>query len=72
LEEAFDNTIIHQIFCNPRKTGQLNLVSLAKIHNYEDASDSTDNGGGKHPPSTTPKKKKRSFSSMEPLTVDSD
>ena len=71
-EEAFDNTIIHRIFCNPRKTGQLNLVSLAKIHNYEDTSDSTDDGGGKQPPSTTPKKKKRSFSSMQPLTVDSD
>ena len=74
-EEAFDGTMIHQIFCNRHKTGELNLISLAKIHNYKVTLDSNNDGGGKQPPTITPKKKgtKRSFSfTTEPLTVNSD
>ena len=73
-EVAFNATVIHRIFCNRHKTGQLRLVSLAKVNNYDVASDTNNNRGGKQPSLTTPKKKgaKRSFSSMQPLTVDSD
>ena len=71
-EAAFNATVIHRIFCNRRKTGPLRLVSLAKIHNYKVAPNSNDDGGGKLPPSTEKKQKKRSFSSMQPLTVNSN